>query len=218
MTDPDGLLAVGGNLEPETLVRAYGMGVFPWYEQGQPVLWWSPAVRAVLVPGEEHVSRSLRKYLRKTPLRFTTDQAFEEVIRACASRPGHTGTWITPAMTSAYSRLHQEGHAHSLECWLDGRLVGGLYGVRIGRVFCGESMFSRIDNASKATFTVLSRALADSGFALIDCQLPNSHLSSLGVRSMPRRAFLDTLTRVGGEKAKWPDDSDLQRTSAMLLV
>lgn len=218
MTDPDGLLAVGGNLEPDTLVRAYRIGVFPWYEQGQPVLWWSPTVRGVLIPGQEHVSRSLRKYWRKTPFRFTSDRAFEDVIRGCASRPGDTGTWITPAMVRAYGRLHRAGHAHSVECWLDGRLVGGLYGVRIGRVFCGESMFSRVDNASKATFAVLGRALADSGFALLDCQLPNNHLASLGVRSMPRRTFLDILARAGGEKATSPDDSDLQRTSAMLLV
>lgn len=196
---------------------AYSRGIFPWYEQGQPVLWWSPSHRAVLAPGQEHIARSLRKRLRQGGFTFTTDRAFERVISACASpRPYASGTWITPAMIRAYTRLHQLGHAHSLECWLDDELVGGLYGIQVGGLFCGESMFSTRDNASKAAFIVLARTLFQSGFGLIDCQLDNPHLASLGAGTVPRSDFLGSLSLLKSQRVPWPDQSVFDTTSAML--
>ncbi len=206
LTDPDGLLAVGGRLDVPTLLAAYRRGIFPWYETGQPILWWSPSRRAVLLPGSAHVSRSMRKLLARGEFRLTTNRAFDTVIEACAApRPDAAGTWITPQMQAAYSALHRAGYAHSLEVWRDGQLVGGLYGVQVGAVFCGESMYSRASNASKVAFLGLSAGLNRCGFDLIDCQVPNPHLISLGVTSMPRDLFLEKLARGADKKLDWPE-------------
>lgn len=218
LTDPDGLLAVGGNLHTDTLVDAYRNGIFPWYEEGQPILWWSPASRAVLVPGAEHTGRTMAKVLARGTFQITTDCAFEHVVTACAgSRRGASGTWITAAMIDAYGRLHRDGVAHSLECWQNGELVGGLYGLQIGALFCGESMFSRVANASKVAFIVLSRTLARHGFALIDCQIPNPHLTSLGVTTLPRCEFLHQLHRYRDERCTWPDNDDFAENLTVVV-
>lgn len=190
-----GLLAVGGDLSPERLLAAYRAGAFPWFEDDQaPILWWSPEPRAVLRPGAMHLSRSLRKRLRKAEVRISWDRAFREVVRGCAApRRGQAGTWITPNMQVAYGRLHDLGYAHSVEVWRGGRLVGGLYGLSLGGLFFAESMFSRAADASKIALLHLSQRLLDWGFKLIDCQIPNDHLRSLGVQSMPRAEFLALL-------------------------
>lgn len=197
LTEPNGLLAVGGDLRPERLLFAYRNGIFPWYSDGEPILWWSPDPRAVLFPPEMKISRSLRKTLRREHLRVTYDECFSDVIRACAAprvdrhTGGHTGTWITEEMQDAYIRLHELGYAHSMECWEEGELVGGLYGVAIGKVFFGESMFSRVRDASKVALTSLCRR----DYALIDCQLPSEHLSRLGAIAIPRDDFRGLLSR-----------------------
>ena len=194
-SEPDGLLAVGGDLHPRRLIGAYRQGIFPWYNPGQPILWWSPDPRMVLFPGRLHVSRSLRKVLRQQRFRITFDQDFAGVIRRCAApRPGQSGTWITPEMERAYQRLHEMGVAHSVEAWQAGELVGGLYGVTQGRVFFGESMFSFVSNASKAAFATLVECLQTLDWALIDCQVHTSHLASLGAELIPRARFLELLT------------------------
>lgn len=191
---PNGLLAAGGNLAVATLLDAYRNGIFPWFEAGQPLLWWSPDPRTVLYPGQIHVSRSMARLLRRGGYTITTDRVFADVIRGCAApREGATGTWIVPEMIAAYQRLHAAGHAHSVECWMAGDLVGGLYGVAVGGVFCGESMFSRRANASKLALIHLARGLAAAGFALIDCQIDSPHLSSLGAIALPRASFLAEL-------------------------
>lgn len=194
LSEPDGLLAAGGNLSPERLLNAYRHGIFPWYNDGQPILWWSPDPRSVLDPRQPRISRSLRKLLRQARFEVSYDRCFETVIRACAApRKTETGTWITGAMHSAYTRLHQLGHAHSIECWQNGELAGGLYGVSIGRVFFGESMFSRVSNASKVAFIHLVRQLTDWQYELVDCQVYTEHLASLGAFSIPRQQFLEQL-------------------------
>lgn len=194
LTEPDGLLAAGGSLTPQVLVEAYERGIFPWFSPGQPVLWWSPDPRTVIDPDSLHVSRSLQRSLRRHAWRITLDREFPAVIRACAApRPGADGTWLSPDMINAYDQLHRLGHAHSLECWRDDELVGGIYGVRAGAVFCGESMFSRVTDASKVAMLALCRRLRHWGFALLDCQVANSHLMSLGAREMPRHQFLQVL-------------------------
>jgi leucyl/phenylalanyl-tRNA--protein transferase len=194
LDDPNGLLAGGGDLSPERLVAAYRRGIFPWFAQGQPVLWWSPDPREVLFPGEFQISRSLARTLRSGRLTTTQDQAFEAVIDACAApRPGAHGTWITPEMRAAYVELHRRGLAHSIESWAAGGLVGGLYGVAAGRVFCGESMFSRANDASKVALATLVATAPQRGFELIDCQMPSAHLRSLGSRPLPRERFLSYL-------------------------
>jgi len=196
LSEPDGILCAGGDLSEARLLEAYRRGIFPWYAEGQPILWWSPDPRAVLFPNEFKVSRSLSKTLRNRGFETTLDLAFGDVIRQCADglqRP--EGTWITPEMTAAYHRLHSAGFAHSVETWLDGRLVGGLYGVALGRIFFGESMFSRERDASKVAFKQLvDRSLA-LGIELIDCQVANPHLSSLGARDLPRQEFVARLAR-----------------------
>ena len=185
-----GLLAVGGDLSPERLLAAYREGIFPWYSEGEPLLWWSPDPRFVLFPGELRVSRSMRQLLRKGTLRFTFDRAFRDVITACrAPRPGQDGTWITKEMQEAYLTLHNLGYAHSVEVWRDGTLVGGLYGVSLGHTFFGESMFSARANASKAALVALVSRLQELNFDLIDCQVETPHLASLGARLIPRREF-----------------------------
>jgi leucyl/phenylalanyl-tRNA--protein transferase len=194
LDDPNGLLAGGGDLSPERLVAAYRRGIFPWFSEGQPVLWWSPDPREVLFPDEFLISRSLARTLRSGRLTTTHDQAFEDVIDACAApRPGAHGTWITSGMRDAYVELHRRGLAHSIETWEAGALVGGLYGIAVGRVFCGESMFSRARDASKVALAALVVAAPQRGFELIDCQMPSAHLRSLGSRPLPRERFLNYL-------------------------
>jgi len=191
LTEPDGLLAAGGDLSPQRLLNAYRNGIFPWYSDGQPILWWSPDPRTVLYPEKPKISRSLRKVLRQQRFELSYDRAFEQVIRACAEpRREEAGTWITAAMKQAYTELHRLGHAHSVECWQNNALVGGLYGVSIGRVFFGESMFSRATDASKVAFVTLARQLAQWNFALVDCQVYSPHLASLGACIIPRAEFL----------------------------
>lgn len=194
LTEPDGLLAAGGDLSPARLLLAYSQGIFPWYSPGEPILWWSPAERMVLFPPELRVSRSLAKTLRNHPYEIRVDTAFREVMSGCAApRNGQPGTWIGPGMMDAYCRLHELGVAHSFETWENGVLVGGLYGVAVGRMFYGESMFSRTSNASKLAFVHMARHLQACGFAMIDCQMYTPHLASLGARLIPREQFLATL-------------------------
>jgi leucyl/phenylalanyl-tRNA---protein transferase len=194
LDDPAGLLAGGGDLSSERLIAAYQRGIFPWYSPGQPVLWWSPDPREVLFPNEFHISRSLQRQLRRSPFRITEDLAFEQVVSACARpRDEIGGTWITPEMQSAYRELHRLGVAHSIEVWSGDLLAGGLYGVRTGAVFCGESMFSQQSNASKAALAWLARVAPERGIRLIDCQMPSAHLRSLGSRPLPRAQFLEWL-------------------------
>ncbi len=196
MREPNGLLAAGGDLSPERLLAAYRHGCFPWYQEGQPLLWWSPDPRTVLFPEELHVSRSLRKTLRQETFTVTFDRAFQAVIEGCAGpRRYADGTWITTPMQNAYLALHRLGVAHSVEVWQDGRLVGGLYGLAMGQLFFGESMFSRATDASKVGFVTLVERLRDWGFKLIDCQMPTQHLASFGARAIPREAFAEALSR-----------------------
>lgn len=192
---PDGLLAAGGDLTCEWLLEAYARGIFPWFDDDSgPVLWWSPSERGVLIPGTMKVSRSLRKKLRQDNLRIGFDQAFPQVIAACAeTRSTRVGTWITPSMQAAYIAVHEAGFAHSVEVFEDEKLVGGLYGLSLGSMFFGESMFSISNDASKIAFYHLSQRLAEWRFDLIDCQLMNPHLESLGVRPMARAEFLARL-------------------------
>jgi leucyl/phenylalanyl-tRNA---protein transferase len=190
LEEPAGLLAAGGDLSPERLIAAYRRGIFPWYSPGQPVLWWSPDPRAVLFPEEFHTSRSLAKTLRNGDFRCTLDRDFAAVIDGCAApRSASPGTWITSEMRAAYLRLHALGHAHSIEVWQGDRLGGGLYGVRLGGVFFGESMFSRARDASKIALAHLVDISRASALAVIDCQLPSRHLMSLGARVIPRSQF-----------------------------
>jgi len=190
LNDPNGLLAIGGDLVPERLLHAYQAGIFPWFENGQAPLWWSPDPRMVLFPEEIHCSRSLKKLLRKNPFSFTTDTAFEQVIIACAgSRLHSSGTWITAEMHEAYCQLHALGFAHSIEVWQQGELAGGLYGIAMGKVFFGESMFSHRNNASKLALVLMARSLSQQGFKLIDCQVSSAHLASLGAREISRASF-----------------------------
>ncbi len=203
----EGLLAVGGDLSPRRLLRAYGRGIFPWYEEGQPILWWSPAPRFVLFPREFHCGATLKRVLRRGDFTFTFDRDFAAVIRACAlPRPGQPGTWITPEMRGAYTELHRLGYAHSLEAWSGGGLAGGLYGVSLGRCFFAESMFHFGNNASKAVLAVLAGTLAKSGFLVIDCQVPTPHLAAWGARSIPRRRYLEIVRqglRFGTQRGSW---------------
>ena len=191
----DGLLAVGGDLSVPRLLLAYQMGIFPWYNWDEPVLWWSPDPRLVLFTSEVTVSRSLKKILRRKMFRITMDRAFDQVIQACATvrTDNDEGTWIGRNMIDAYLRLHREGYAHSVEAWNGDRLVGGLYGVSLGRCFFGESMFSRESNASKAAFATLCAHLTRRGFDLIDCQVKTRHLMSFGAREIPRDRFISLL-------------------------
>jgi leucyl/phenylalanyl-tRNA--protein transferase len=196
MREPNGLLAAGGDLSAERLIQAYRHGCFPWFQDGQPVLWWSPDPRTVLPPAEVHVSRSLAKVLRQQRYRVSFDQDFVGVLQGCAGPRAYSdGTWITEPMQQAYLRLHELGYAHSVEVWLGGELVGGLYGLAMGQLFFGESMFSRADNASKVGFVTLVERLKNWGFVLIDCQMPTQHLQSFGARSIPRAEFAEWLER-----------------------
>jgi len=194
LKEPDGLLAIGGDLSTVRLLNAYASGIFPWYGPGQPILWWSPDPRLVLRPETLHISRSLQKTLRKRPFRVTLDAAFEAVIDNCsAPRDNASGTWITAEMKTAYLELHRLGYTHSVECWQDKRLVGGLYGVSIGRIFFGESMFAHASDASKVALATLARQLSRWGFPAIDCQVHTRHLQSLGAIPLPRKEFIGIL-------------------------
>lgn len=196
LREPDGLLAAGGDLSPERLISAYRHGCFPWFQEGQPILWWSPNPRMVLLPVELHVSHSLRKLMRQGRFEVSFDRDFPAVIRACAAPRSYAdGTWITRAMQAAYLELHRRGIAHSVEVWQEGQLVGGLYGLALGRLFFGESMFSRTDNASKIGFVTLVEQLRECGYVLIDCQMHTQHLSSFGAREIPRADFAGYLER-----------------------
>lgn len=191
----DGLLAVGGDLRVKRLVAAYNQGIFPWYAEDDPILWWSPDPRLVLYPQELHISRSLRRILKKGRFSFTLDRAFEDVIRGCAATRGedHPGTWIVAEMITAYMHLHAAGLAHSVEAWCEGQLAGGLYGISLGRTFFGESMFTRVSNASKAALAVLVQNLRYQAFDLIDCQVTTPHLMQFGAREISRTRFLREL-------------------------
>jgi leucyl/phenylalanyl-tRNA--protein transferase len=207
--EASGLLALGGDLSAPRLLLAYSMGIFPWYSEGQPILWWSPDPRLVLIPGELKVSRSLRQTIRKNTYSVTVDRAFSDVIRLCADihRAHDGGTWITGEMAEAYTRLHRLGVAHSVESWRDGELAGGLYGVALGAAFFGESMFSLSADASKVAFVALVRRLIRQGFRLVDCQVSTAHLKGFGARDIPRAEFMrllrDTLGDPLDEGGKW---------------
>lgn len=190
LDEPDGLLAAGGDLSPGRILAAYQQGIFPWFNPGEPILWWSPNPRTVLYPEQLHISRSLRKILRQEIYRVSLDTAFVQVMQACAQpRSGASGTWISQEMIAAYTRLHHSGVAHSVEVWREEELVGGLYGIALGRMFFGESMFSWADNASKVGFAHLVRQLQAWNFPLIDCQVANAHLFSLGAIEISRENF-----------------------------
>lgn len=195
MTEPDGLLAAGGDLSSERLISAYQQGIFPWYSEDEPILWWSPDPRFVLQPEHIKVSRSLAKNLRNSPFKITMDTAFEQVISHCALQPrkDQLGTWISVEMKQAYINLHKLGYAHSVECWHGDELVGGLYGVNSGPVFCGESMFSRESNASKIAFVRFCQFISQHGFKLIDSQVYTEHLERLGASMIPREEYIKTL-------------------------
>ena len=221
LTEPNGLLAMGGDLSPQRLLAAYVRGIFPWYEPGQPILWWSPDPRAILWPENLHVSRRLQRTRRRSDLSLTCDQAFTTVVQCCAEpRRYAEGTWITGEMSDAYSALHQLGWAHSFEAWQEDELVGGLYGVAIGRVFFGESMFSRVTDASKIALITAVEYLRTRDFALLDCQIWSSHLRTLGATTLPRAEFLqqlDELCRPPGSPGSWAQDFEAVRGDATQL-
>ena len=216
LREPNGLLAAGADLSPRRLLDAYGNGIFPWFKKGDPILWWSPDPRMVLFPTELKVARSLRKTLRARRYEIRTDTAFRAVMEGCAAkRAGQDGTWITGRIIAAYVRLHKSGHAHSVETWIDGELAGGLYGVALGGMFYGESMFSRKPDASKIAFVHLVSQLRRWGCGMIDCQMKTDHLASLGAREIPRGEFahrlaeLTALPRMNGTSKLWQFDHDL---------
>ncbi|MCB1553921.1 MAG: leucyl/phenylalanyl-tRNA--protein transferase [Xanthomonadales bacterium] len=206
---PDGLLAFGGDLSVPRLLQAYALGIFPWYSEGQPILWWSPDPRMVVAPGALHVSRSMRRFLRRSAWQVTLNQSFARVIDACAALPraGQGGTWITADMRAAYRQLHDEGFAHSIEVWRDRQLIGGIYGVALGRMFFGESMFSLAPNASKVAITALCRALVLSGSVLLDGQVKSEHLGTLGFAPVPRAHFLALCAEHASGLRPWPAHS-----------
>jgi len=210
LTEPDGLLAAGGDLSKSRLLAAYRAGIFPWYEEGQPILWWSPEPRCILRPSELHVSRRLRQYVRASNATLSFNRAFDQVIRACAEhRKSQRGTWITVAMMQAYEALHTDGWAHSVEVWHDDELIGGLYGLCIGKVFFGESMFSAKTNASKLALIGLVRHLLDHDFEIIDCQVVSPHLTSLGATTIARDEFtriLHSACKSEAPHSHWPHE------------
>lgn len=209
LSEPNGLLAAGGDLSPQRLLAAYRRGIFPWFSAGEPLLWWSPDPRMVLFPDELKISRSLTKTLRNADYEVRLDTAFGDVIRACARKPreGQSGTWITREMQHAYRELHRLGYAHSVETWVDGKLAGGLYGIAIGQAFYGESMFADARDASKIALAHLCAYLKLRGFGIIDCQMETRHLASLGARPIPRCDFaarLEVLCAHGDAAGPWP--------------
>ena len=195
LASPDGILAIGGDLSPERLILAYQSGIFPWFSEGEPIVWYSPEKRMVLFPNELKVSKSMKQLIRKDIYRITWNQNFEAVIKACqvSPRKDQDGTWITEEMRKAYIKLHELGHAKSIEVWREEELVGGLYGIDLGHVFCGESMFSRESNTSKLAFIHLVQKLQKENYRLIDCQIYTAHLASLGAREIPRQEFTKML-------------------------
>lgn len=213
LDDPNGLLAAGGGLSVARLLDAYARGIFPWFGEGDPVLWWSPDPRMVLPTDGVHVSRSLRRRLRRQDYAVTFDRAFADVLRACAApRRGETGTWLVPSMMRAYLRLFEAGAAHSVEIWMGGELAGGLYGVALGRMFYGESMFTRRTDASKMALALLAAQLRRWQFPLIDCQMRTEHLASLGAIEIPRRQFLQVVAELVKQPpvpSPWTPDPDL---------
>jgi leucyl/phenylalanyl-tRNA--protein transferase len=209
LASPNGLLCAGGDLSPGRIVEAYSRGIFPWFSEGDPILWWSPDPRMVLFPEELRVSRSLRKAVDRGPYEVRVDTAFREVMQACAEpRDGQGGTWIVPEMIDAYTALHQRGFAHSLESWRDGELAGGLYGVALGKVFFGESMFARAPDASKVALVHLVERLRAADYRVIDCQQATAHLASLGAREIPRAAFAQLLR----ESIQYPPSGECWRS------
>jgi len=212
LTDPNGLLAAGGDLSAVRLLDAYRHGIFPWFNPGQPILWWSPDPRMVLIPAEFKVARSLGKVLRNRDFEVRADTNFRAVMQACAEpRPEQDGTWISDEMIAAYCALHEQGVAHSVETWIDGELAGGLYGVALGRMFYGESMFTRVADASKIALAHLVRQLERWKFGLIDCQVHTGHLASVGAREIPRVDFmrkLQELVNYPGVTGRWELDDD----------
>ncbi len=211
LVEPNGLLCAGGDLAPQRIIQAYLRGIFPWYLRDEPILWWSPDPRMVLIPAEFKISRSLRRTLRKGDYRIRLDSAFPAVIRACAGtrRKGEAGTWITAEMQAAYLTLYELGYAHSVEAWVNDTLAGGLYGLAIGKMFYGESMFSHATDASKIALAHLVRFLEAQGFGLIDCQMNTPHLATLGAREIPRSEFmarLRELTATPPLNGRWPSD------------
>lgn len=216
LIEPDGLLAAGGDLSCKQLLHAYRNGIFPWFDDSQPILWWSPNPRLIIQPNDLHISRSLRKTLKKGQFQVTSDTCFNAVMRACAEpRENQDGTWITDEMLDAYTELHEQGYAHSVEAWSNKQLVGGLYGVAIGKVFFGESMFSRASNASKAAFTLLMTTLKTSGFELVDCQVQTDHLQSLGAHEISRQHFLDLLVDLTQAPTRWPSCKQWQNAHSL---
>jgi leucyl/phenylalanyl-tRNA--protein transferase len=213
LEEPNGLLAAGGDLSVPRLLEAYRGGIFPWFSDGQPILWWSPDPRMVLVPSEMKLPRSLKKRLARKDYEVRADTAFEDVIRACAApRPGQDGTWITDEMAAAYTQLHRAGYAHSVETWIGGRLAGGLYGIAYGRMFYGESMFARAPDASKIALAHLVRQLQRWNCGLIDCQMATAHLARFGAREIPRAEFMRRLAKLVNyppREGRWRCDDDL---------
>lgn len=210
LEEPNGLLAFGGDLGVSQLMAAYRRGIFPWFDDDSPVLWWSPSPRLVMRPHELHISKSMKKLLRKRPYHITTDRCFSRVMSCCAApRDDDQGTWITEEMILAYQQLHREGHAHSVEIWDGEELIGGLYGVAIGATYFGESMFSRRSNASKYGFIALTLALSAQGFTLIDCQVYSDHLASLGAVDIAREEFEKILADNEGITAAWPGSEQI---------
>lgn len=208
LASKEGLLAIGGDLSPKRLLLAYSNGIFPWYSEGEPILWWSPDPRLVLYPAELNVSRSLKKVLKQDIFKVTLDRAFQDVIAECARvrLENHEGTWIVDDMVQAYCRLHESGFAHSIEAWHDNRLAGGLYGVSLGKCFFGESMFTRITNASKVAMVALVEHLQQLNFDFIDCQITTAHLTRFGAREISRANYLDELAealKAATLKGKW---------------
>ena len=216
LRDPDGLLAAGADLSPDRLIDAYAHGIFPWFGEDDPVLWWSPDPRMVLFTTEVHISRSLRRTIRSGRMTVTLDSCFARVMEGCAApRPGQDGTWITDEMVDAYVRLFNMGLAHSVETWQDGALVGGLYGVALGRMFFGESMFSRVPDASKMALAALVTQIERWGYPVVDCQMSTSHLASLGAREIPRASFMREVRALVPQPAQappWRFDLDLVDT------
>lgn len=208
LSEPNGLLAAGGSLDPDWLITAYRRGIFPWYCAGEPILWWSPDPRLVLVPSHMRISRSLRRTLQRGRFDVRFDTSFEQVVSACAEPRGPSGgTWITSEMRAAYLRMHELGYAHSIETWSDGRLVGGLYGIGLGRAFFGESMFSRMSDASKVALAYLTRYLESRNYVVIDCQMTTQHLLSLGAQEIRRAEFCARIASAVGEgdaPGAWP--------------
>jgi leucyl/phenylalanyl-tRNA--protein transferase len=217
LPEPDGLLAAGGDLSPKRLLAAYRQGIFPWYEDGQPILWWSPQRRAVIPAGQMHISRGLRRLLRSGRYQFSLDQDCAAVIGGCAQpRNDRAGTWITRDMHNAYLELHRLGHVHSIEIWEDQALIGGLYGVALGQVFCGESMFSQRSNGSKIALACFDRVLHESGFKLMDCQMYTPHLGSVGALVMSRRQYLEKLSDWSARPPENPPWPAVARSSAQI--